>query len=61
MSQVGTGSSKKRPASLNWVCEQGMFRVPSSVVVGIWNNLVENAIIHGTSGPDPRIDVMCQG
>ena len=43
-----------------WACDHGEFRFARAAADGIVTNLVENAMVHGTTNPEPRIDVTVQ-
>ena len=44
---------------LQYSCDRGRLMLPRASVTGVIVNLVENAFVHGASGPEPRIDVHC--
>ena len=52
--------AEKLGVSLRSTCDHGAVTFARAAATGILNNLVENALVHGTSDPDPRIDVACQ-
>ena len=58
--QPFVGRAEVRGARLNWSCDNGVFQFARGAAAGLLNNLVENALIHGTSNPAPRVDVSCQ-
>lgn len=55
-----TPRAEERKVRLSWTSDHGHYKFARAAADVIVNNLVENALIHGTSGQSPRIDVTCQ-
>ena len=53
------GQSKDRAVQFHWVSDSGTALFCRAAAQTILSNLVENALLHGTSGRRPRVDVIC--
>lgn len=49
--------AEQKGVQLGWTSDHGQYRFARSAADGILTNLVENALLHGSTSAEPRIDV----